>query len=256
VIISFELTKVLSLLLYPLSQCLLLIALAMVILLLHRVRAALVVLLLAFGWLYFASTAFFADFMMATLERDFRPKAMSVMTSADAIVVLGGATRGDTHMGTLPDLNQQADRLVYAAALYKAGKAPLVVLSGGSQPDARPEAQLMKEVLAVMGVPGRDILLERASRTTYDNALYSAVVLNGKGVRKILLVTSAYHMRRAVALFEAQGFEVVPTPTDFQRLVVTPVLSRWAPTAEDLGRTTTALKEHVGFWVYRYRGWL
>ena len=249
-------TKILSLLLFPLNQCLLLMALAMVMLLLHRARAALVVLLLTFGWLYVASTALFADFMMATLERDFRPKAMSVMASADAIVVLGGATRGDTHLGTLPDLNQQADRLVHAAALYKAGKAPLVVLSGGSQPDARPEAQLMKEILAVMGVPGRNILLERASRNTYDNALYSAVVLNGKGVRKILLVTSAYHMRRAVALFEAQGFEVLPTPTDFQRLVAKPVVPPWLPSVDNLGRTTTALKEHVGFWVYRYRGWL
>jgi uncharacterized SAM-binding protein YcdF (DUF218 family) len=228
----------------------------MVILLFHRIRATQVTLLLAVSWLYLCSTALFADFLMGTLEQEFRPRAMSVMGEADAIVVLGGATRGDTHMGTLPDLNQQADRLVYAAALYKAGKAPLIVLSGGSQGDARPEAQLMRETLVVMGVPTRDMLLEGASRDTHDNALYTAVVLNGKGVRKILLVTSAFHMRRAAALFEAQGFEVVPTPTDYQRLVSTPVLPRWLPTVDDLSRTTIALREYVGFWVYRYRGWL
>jgi len=131
-----------------------------------------------------------------------------------------------------------------------------VVLSGGSQGDARPEAQLMREALAVMGVPGRDMLLEGASRDTHDNALYSAVVLDGKGVRKILLVTSAFHMRRARALFETQGFEVVPAPTDYQRLVALPVLPRWLPSVDDLARTSIALKEHVGYWVYRYRGWL
>ena len=228
----------------------------MVILLFQRIRATQVTLLLAVSWLYVCSTALFADFLMGTLEQDFRPRAMSGMGQADAIVVLGGATRGDTHMGTLPDLNQQADRLVYAAALYKAGKAPVIVLSGGSHGDARPEAQLMRETLAVMGVPGRDMLLEGASRDTHDNALYTAVVLNGKGVRKILLVTSAFHMRRAAALFEAQGFEVVPTATDYQRLVATPVLPRWLPTVDDLSRTTIALREYVGFWVYRYRGWL
>jgi len=243
-------------LVYPLSQCLILILLAVVFLQFHRNRATLVTLLLAVSWLYLCSTALFADFLMGTLEQDFRPKAMSVMGEADAIVVLGGATRGDTHLGTLPDLNQQADRLVYAAALYKAGKAPLLVLSGGSHGDARPEAQLMRETLLVMGVPGRDMLLEGASRDTHDNALYTAVVLNGKGVRKILLVTSAFHMRRAVALFEAQGFEVVPTPTDYQRLVAAPVLPRWLPSVDDLARTTIALREYVGFWVYRYRGWL
>ena len=228
----------------------------MVILLFHRIRATQVTLLLAVGWLYMCSTALFADFLMGTLEQGFRPRAMSVMGEADAIVVLGGATRGDTHMGTLPDLNQQADRLVHAAALYKAGKAPLLVLSGGSHGDARPEAQMMRETLAVMGVPTRAMLLEGASRDTHDNALYTAVILNGKGVRKILLVTSAFHMRRAVALFEAQGFEVEPTPTDYQRLVAAPVLPRWLPTVDDLARTTIALKEHVGFWVYRNRGWL
>ena len=230
--------------------------LAVVVLLMHRVRAALVVLLLAVSWLYVCSTALVADFLMATLEEDFSPRAMSVIPGADAIVVLGGATRGDTHLGTLPDLNQQADRLVYAAALYKAGKAPVVVVSGGGQPGARPEAQLMKETLAVMGVPGRDMLLERASRNTHENALYSAVVLNNRGVRSILLVTSAFHMRRAQALFATQGFEVVPAPTDYQRLVVAPVLPRWLPTVDDLSRTTITLKEHVGFWVYRYKGWL
>ena len=156
---------------------------------------------------------------------------MSVLAPEDAIVVLGGATRGDTHLSTFPDLNEQADRLVYAAALYHAGKAPVIVLSGGARPGARPEAQLMKEILAVMGVPSRSIILERSSRNTYDNALYSAAILENKNIKRILLVTSAYHMRRAQAVFVKQGFEVVPAPTDYQLLVVDPVLPRWIITA-------------------------
>ena len=254
--ISFELTKLLSLLLYPLSQSLLLCLLALLVLLLDRRRGAIGLLLLSTGWLYLCSTAWFAELMMHSLEKDQRPKAVSVLPQADAIVVLGGAVRGDTHMGTLPDLGPHADRLLYATALYQAGKAPLLVLSGGSQPDARPEAQLMREALAVMGVPGRAMLVESNSRNTYDNALYSAVVLNNRQVQRILLVTSAFHMRRAKPLFEKQGFEVIAAPTDYQRLVSSNVLPPWLPTVDELSRSTIAIKEHVGYWVYRWRGWL
>ena len=60
----------------------------------------------------------------------------------------------------------------------------------------------MHEHLELMGVNPRAMMMERESRNTHDNAVYSSVVLQGKGVRRILLVTSAYHMRRAVPLFE------------------------------------------------------
>ena len=101
---------------------------------------------------------------------------------ADAIVLLGGAIRGDTHMGTLGDLNQQADRLVHAVALYKAGKAPWLLVTGGAAsraPGARHE--IMRDLLEVMGVPAGAILLEDKSRDTYQNAVYTAQMLNGAG---------------------------------------------------------------------------
>ena len=226
-------------------------------LLLRRfLRLATVCLLLAFGWLYLCSTAWFADLLMGQLEDGFRPKALSVIERADAIVVLGGATRGDTHFSSLGDLNQQADRIVHALQLYRAGKAPLILLSGGADRDSRPEAELMQEHLELMGVSPRVLLRERESRDTRENALYSAILLRGKDVRSILLVTSGFHMRRAVPLFEAQGFRVIPAPTDFQRLVGKPAVPRWLPTADDLVRTTYAIREFVGYQVYRWRGWL
>ena len=254
--LSFELTKLLSLALYPLSQSLLLGLLALLLMLFHCRRSALAVLSISLLWLYLCSTSMFAEYLMSTLEEHHPPKAMSVLGEADAIVLLGGAVRGDTHLGTLPDLNQQADRLLYAAALYKAGKAPLVVLTGGAEPNSRPEAQLMKEVLVVMGVPTRAMLLENNSRNTNDNALYSAVVLNNRQIKRILLVTSAFHMRRAVPLFERQGFEVIPAATDYQRLVGSRVLPGWLPSVGDLDRTTLAIREHAGYWAYRWRGWI
>lgn len=213
-------------------------------------------LLLSVSWLYLCSTSLFANFLTATLEREYVPRAMSVIGSADAIVLLGGAMRGDTHMGTLADLNQHADRLVHAAALYKAGKAPVMVLTGGSVEGARTEAEQMKDILEVMGVPAERMLLESNSRNTHDNAVYSAQLLRASGMDRILLVTSAYHMRRSLALFEAQGLDVVPAPTDYQQLVTPQLLPGWLPTVSNLYQSTDALHEIVGYWVYRWQGWL
>lgn len=211
---------------------------------------------LAVTWLYLCSTGLFAGFLMGLLEDAYPCRAMSSVERADAIVLLGGAMRGDVHMGTLGDLNQQADRLVHATALYKAGKAPLILITGGGAKENRPEAEQISDILVVMGVPRGDMFLERRSRDTHDNALYSAELLKARDMRRILLVTSSWHMRRAQALFEAEGLEVVPAPTDFQRLVGHSAVPGWLPDAGNLMRTTYALHEMVGYQVYRWRGWI
>ena len=193
---------------------------------------------------------------MGFLERDYTPRAMSVVPTVDAIVLLGGAMRGDTHMGTLPDLNQQADRLVHAVALYRAGKAPLLLLTGGGSSEDRPEAEQMQDLLRVMGVPDQAMLLETQSRNTHDNAVYTAQMLKARGLQRVLLVTSAFHMRRAEALFLAQGVQVVPAPTDYQRLVSAGDGWGLRPGIKHLYRTTLAMHELLGYQVYRWRGWL
>ena len=202
------------------------------------------------------STAAFANFLTDRLERDYVPRAMSVVPEADVIVLLGGATRGDTHMGTLADLNRHADRLVHTVALFKAGKAPVVLVTGGSPAGGRPEAKQIKDLLVVMGVPERRILLENVSRNTSENASFSAQILQSRDMRQILLVTSAYHMPRAKGLFDAQGLTVIPAPTDYQQVVSDRMVFRWLPSVDALHQTTDALHEMVGYVVYRVRGWL
>jgi uncharacterized SAM-binding protein YcdF (DUF218 family) len=114
----------------------------------------------------------------------------------------------------------------------------------------------MTEILEVMGVPEEVIITEEASRDTHENALYSKTILEARGITRILLVTSAYHMRRAEAVFKAQGFDVIPSPTDYQRLVAPPLIPRWLPTADDLDRSTRAIHEYVGYFAYGFRGQL
>ncbi|KAA1188909.1 YdcF family protein [Pseudohalioglobus sediminis] len=247
-------TKLLSLLVYPLSQGLLLGLLALLCWRWRRLSAGL--LLCALAWLYACSTALVADALLGPLEDAYRPKAMSVLPVADAIVVLGGASRGDTHLGSMADLNAQADRLTHAVALYRAGKAPRVLLSGGAAEGGRPEAEQMADHLVLMGVPPRALLQENQSRDTRQNAQYSARLLAEQGATSIHLVSSAFHLRRAVPLFAQQGLTVIPAPTDFQRQVAEPSVPRWLPTVDDLARSTWAIREYVGYLYYRYRGWI
>jgi uncharacterized SAM-binding protein YcdF (DUF218 family) len=257
---SFAAVKLLSLLLYPLGQVFALTLLAALLRLFGRARMALAVLVAGLGWLYVCSTSQFADALMGYLEEGYGSRPMAVVQPADAIVLLGGAMRGHTHLGSLGDLNQQADRLVHAVALYRAGKAPVIVVSGGAPFGDRSEAEQIQDILIIMGVPEAAIVLEPASRNTHENAANTAVLLRERGWQEILLVTSAFHMRRAEALFNAQGgLTVHPAPTDFQRRISpATVLPDWLPVpgVSNLYRSTHAIHELIGYAIYRWRGWL
>ena len=99
------------------------------------------------------------------------------------------------------------------------------------------------------------VLLETDSATTRGNAVYTAQLLEDRGLERVLLVTSALHMERALATFRAAGVEAWPAPTDFEVEPLPPDLLRWLPDAQALADSTRALKEYLGLWVYRWRGW-
>ena len=115
----------------------------------------------------------------------------------------------------------------------------------------------MGELLRAWGVPEEAILLETESRNTDENALYSKRPLEAHGLKHILLVTSALHMPRALALFRASGIDAVPAPTDFE--VVDRgdrTLMPWLPDAAALEGSTRAIKEYLGLGVYWIQGLL
>jgi uncharacterized SAM-binding protein YcdF (DUF218 family) len=241
--------------LLPLPQVVLLLVCAMLALGRGRSRLAGVLLALAVGWLLLFSSSWMAQHLMARLERDYPPQAANTLPNAPALVLLGGATRGATSLVQTADLNAYADRLLFAARLYQLGKAPLVVVSGGSPGRGGVEAREMADILAIMGVPPAAMLLEGHSRNTYENAVYSSQLLQQRGIQRVLLVTSAFHMRRARAVFEARGIAVIPAATDYQRLLDGEALPPWLPSASALQRSTVAVWELAGMLVYRQRGY-
>lgn len=244
---------------YPLLIALLLGVIAAILLWRGRRRGGGLLLIAALGWLWLWSTPVFSDWLRATLERRNMPVLVKWIPSADAIVVLGGAVAAEAPPERLyPDLSAAVDRVWHAARLYQAGKAPLVLASGGNLPWSsidRPEADVMAALLQQLGVPGTAIQQEPRSRTTRENRDNSLPLLRAQGVRSILLVTSALHMPRALALFQATDLKVIPAPTDIEvihRDNAHPL--RWLPDAQALADSTRAFKEYVGRLVDRLLG--
>ena len=119
----------------------------------------------------------------------------------DAIVVLGAPLDADG--GITPVVGE---RVAAAAALWHAGGGQIVVATGGiTQGAPRAEADAIAEALGALGVP--DVVIERASRTTRDNARLTRPLLDARGVRSLWLVTQPFHGRRSARLFREAGFD-------------------------------------------------
>ena len=236
-------------LLSPLGTALCLAALALLLAWQRRRRTTLALALLAFIWLWAWSTPVLSHWFGSRIESIYPQTAIAALPQAQAVMVLGGAVAPPSGSNQDIDLGAAADRVWYAARLFHAGKAPLLLLSGGHDPerDAFSEARAMASVLADFGVPAQALLLEESSRNTRENAVFSAALLKARGIERILLVTSALHMPRAVALFAAQGLQVIPAPTVFEASRAPPpgVLA-WLPDAQALDASARAIKELVG----------
>ena len=182
----------------------------------------------------------------------------------EAIVVLGGATDPAFWPRPWVHLTEAGDRVLYAARLYREGKAPLLILSGGGWYGA-PEAASMADVLKFLGVPDSAIIQEPDSLNTHQNAVNVREILAARGIHRILLVTSAMHMPRALLVFRHEGIDALPAPTDFtatERDIEESHSSLAAnvvnllPDAGSLYWTSLALKEYFGLATYRLAGWL
>jgi uncharacterized SAM-binding protein YcdF (DUF218 family) len=248
---------ILPLLVYPLGLSLVLLAWGLLLLVAGRRTGAGLVVCLALAWLYAWSTPVVSHAVRASLEGAFANDPAEALPSADAIVLLGGGVDPMPPDWPYADLNDGADRVWHAARAYHAGRAPVVVVSGGrvaGREDRVSEAEAMRDLLVDLGVPADAIVLEDRSRTTRENAVFVAEELQRLGAGDVLLVTSALHMRRALASFAGLGLNPQPAATDFSEPPVDEI-PRWLPDAKALAGSTAALREYLGLWVYRWRGW-
>ena len=260
------LSKLLPLLVYPLGLAVILLILALVLEKRSSWRKGLTIAALTLLWL--ASNRWISYGLARSLEWRHLPSDST--PRAPVIVVLGGGTESADPPRPMTEVNAAGDRVLYAARLYHQGAAPQILVSGGnldfSTARGATPAEEMAELLALMGVPDEAVWIQTDSQNTYEDALYSAQMLADREINEIILVTSALHMPRSLALFEKQGLKVIPAPVDFTitqqnwdnafRPGLDEFLIYLLPNTSSLGLTTNVLKEYLGMLVYGLRGWL
>ncbi len=259
------LSKFLPIFIYPLGLA---ITFLIVVFFLRRYpRWQRICLLASLGILLIASNTWVPTILSRSLEWQYLP--LETYPRAEVIVVLGGSTNSAQYPRQMVEVSGAGDRILYAAQLYHQGAASKLLLTGGYidwMAEREAPANDMAEILRMLGVPEEALWYETDSRNTYENALFTRRILAEKGIDRIILVTSAMHMPRAVGLFEKQGFEVIPAPADYNvtqadwerlwQFNLTTQLFNFLPGVGNLSDTTVALKEYIGIWTYRLRGWL
>lgn len=215
-------------------------------------------------WYWIWSTPIMYRWMGYSLECEWPVVRAEDVPNAGAIVLLGGSMGANTNAYPYAEMWTGADRVWHAARLYKAGKAPLVIASGNG--DRVSTLPLLRD----FGVPESAVIFEDASRNTEENAKFVEKLLTEKETsqpqlpttnhklqtKKILLVTSANHMRRALLMYKkyAPNLEIIPAATDYEVTVRTIHPFRFEdiwPDADIFAANSNLFKERIGYWGYR-----
>ncbi len=230
----------------------------------RRVRmAAGVVACLALAGLLVLSTPWAASGLIDSLERRAGPgldrDAARQLARAGqgprAVVVLGGGIRSDSRDAFGPQVPRARtlERLRAAAAIGRWSGLPVAVSGGSPLGAPRPEAQVMAEVLAA-DLATRPRWVETDSLDTASNARHMARILGASGIGRVILVTHAYHMPRARAVFEAVGLQVDAAPIGFLAGRGVPQPLAFVPSVRGLQLASLAMHEWIGIAWYRFSG--
>lgn len=210
-----------------------------------RAGAVACAVLAAMAWI--GTTAAFSDLLMRPLENAYSAPAKA---EGDVIVVLGGGARGGGEVYSASERLSPGtlERVDVAYKLHKDTGLPLL-LSAGAPFSGRSEASLAREYLLELGVPAAMMIAEEASRDTKENAKYSLEICRERGYKRIILLTSAFHMPRSAYLFRAAGGGITPFPVAGGASPAKRFLRDYLPGSGENARR--ALNEYAGLFYYR-----
>jgi uncharacterized SAM-binding protein YcdF (DUF218 family) len=197
------------------------------------------------------------DWLLRPLEERFPPLS-DLPPKVDGIIMLGGAVNTViTESRHQPTVNDHAERFMAFADLARRYPSAKLVFSGGGpeleKGDFR-EADAARLVLQWMGMDTSRVIFERESRNTFENVVDSKALAHPTAGETWLLVTSAYHMPRAVGLFRAQGWIVIPDPVDYQTAAGTAASDFDVDFQDNLDKASLGLKEWIGLIANRWLG--
>lgn len=252
----FILSKTLYLFLMPLIWILVLLLLALFLKSPRRKRVCLVA---GIGLLLLLTNPFLSNEAWLAWEVGATP--MAAVENYDVAVILGGVTGYRKDMPDRIIAHKGADRFLHPLHLYRAGKIRQIVITGGNSKvlgEGVPEAEQIEKILLMAGVPEEAIITESKSRNTRENALNTAALLEKHPEwQRVLLVTSAFHMRRSMGCFRKVGLEPTPFSADFNAnsRSFTPD-ETVIPNVGALQSWHLLIHEMVGYLTYKVMGYL
>jgi len=254
----FYLSKILWFLAQPSSLVALVLAAGLIV---SASRPRLKSRLLWSGWLLLIGLGLspLGGALLLPLEERFpRPDLSRPGTRVDGVIVLGGAE--DPRVGALRNtmaLNEAAEREIEALSIAQKFPEAKVVFSGGSAEilDAKPpEAESAARFFTELGLAPSRLLIEPNSRNTDENAVFTRDLVKPKAGERWLLITSAFHMPRAMGCFRKAGFAVEAFPVDYRTSGYDEIRRPFPSIPEGLRRIDLVLKEYVGLLVYYLTG--
>ena len=251
----YSLNKIIGYLVSPVGFSIALVLVAAVVNMLGRRRIACWSVLLALANLWLWSTPWMTQQIGAPLEDEFladgRVPPMKSLPAAEAIVLHGGGMGNATNIGYQAEMWTSADRVWHAARLWNAGKAPKIYAIGTGV-----EAST-KDLLVDFGVPTNVIAFVDEPRNTEEEAKAIDRLFEAGEKAKVLVVTSAWHMKRTLLMYQkyAPGVEAIPAPCDFENTLAQSRASGWMallPDPATLLGNSIAFKEWLGFFGYKW----
>ena len=207
--------------------------------------------------LIFCSLPIISNQLIYYLEYKYEPKKISTLNNADGIIVLSGMLNTiKTSEGYKYEFTNAVDRFFSGIELMKNNKAPLLILTRGTVPWSIgiPEGEYLKNMAIEFGINEDKILLTKNVQNTEQEAKAIKELFPAEDI-KLILITSAFHMPRAVKVFEAYDLNIITFPVDFRRKDTKFTILDLIPSASSLAKTSHFIKELIGRFYYtlKYR---
>jgi uncharacterized SAM-binding protein YcdF (DUF218 family) len=203
---------------------------------------------------------FLVNEVVALWERKGVPLENLSKEPYDVAIVLTGMTNPLAEPKDRVHLTMAADRIMHTVWLYREGRIKNILITGGSGSllQEEPESIRLRKLLNICQVPDSIITIETASRNTRENALFSAEILNKKFPKqRYLLITSAFHSRRAEGCFAKAGVAFTPFPADFRSVPRSYTIDRiLLPSENAFARWKNIIHEMVGYYTYKLMGYV
>jgi uncharacterized SAM-binding protein YcdF (DUF218 family) len=209
----------------------------------------------ALAVLFIASLPAVAVRLLGWVEARYPAIALNQVEPADAVVVLGGILGPRSEPGFIPNFSDTSERFDAGVALLQAGKVGQLVFTGARMSWAgtpTTEGDELKRIAVTRGLPADKILVTREVLNTADEAAAVAEMMKARGWKRVVLVTTGWHMSRSAWQFRRAGVDAVFFPVDFRHDRTRRLTTiDFVPRAEAWGQTETALRECYGYLFYR-----